>query len=125
MQQTSVSSVFWSSAGLDAGEDALDRPHKREDPVDAGAALLRCRPAFSRSSSFQERMEASRVSISKRLESARGVVRKDRITFVTKRRSTLVSEEERRSRRNASMRCSFMMTATVGALVMVENCTQT
>ena len=56
MQQTSVSSVFWSSAGLDAGEDALDRPHKREDPVDAGAALLRCRPAFSRSSSFQERM---------------------------------------------------------------------
>ena len=44
-------------------------------------------------------MEERRESISNRLESALGVVRNDKSTFVTRRRSTLVSEDERRSQK--------------------------
>lgn len=108
---TSVSSVFCNSAGLLAGDDVADRPQNNE-PDEGNVALpLRCRPAFSLSSSDHERMVDMRDSISKRFGSARGVVRKESKTFVTRRLSTLVSEEERRRRRNASIRCSFMMTA--------------
>jgi hypothetical protein len=76
--------------------------------------FARCRPAFSRSGSVHERMVARRESISNRLASARGVVRNARRTFVTRRRSTLVSEELRLSRRSASIRCSLIMTAVEG-----------
>ncbi len=107
--QTSVSSDFSSSVfGLEA--DVLLRP-QNEPPCVASAELVRCRPAFSRSWSFHERIEASRLSISKRLLSARGVERKESTTFVTRRRSTLVSEELRFKRRRASIRCSLMITA--------------
>lgn len=54
---------------------------------------------------------ASSESISNRLASARGVVRKERRTLVTRRLSTFVSEELRRRRRRASIRCSLIMTA--------------
>ncbi len=56
-------------------------------------------------------MEARRDNISYRLVSARGVDRKDKKTLDTSRRSTFVSEELRRKRRRASIRCSFRMTA--------------
>ena len=109
---TSVSSVFCSSAGFVEGEDAADRPHNNEpDEEDAGA--LRCKPAFSLSSSDQDRMVANSCKISKRFESARGVVKNCSSTLVTRRRSTFASEDDRRNRRNASIRCSFMMTAAV------------
>ena len=111
---TSVSSVFCNSAGLLAGDDVADRPQNSE-PDEGNVALpLRCRPAFSLSSSDHERMVDMRDSISKRFESARGVFKQDRTTFVTRRRSTLVSEDDLRSRRNASIRCSFMITAGGG-----------
>lgn len=106
---TSVSSDLSSSAF--GGEPALDDRPQNDEPVDVSGELTRCRPAFSRSRSFQERIEARRDSISKRLPSARGVERKERRTLVTKRRSTLKSVELRRNRRRASIRCSFMMTA--------------
>ena len=105
---TSVSSDLSISAF--AGELTLEDRPQNDEPVDGSEALTRCRPAFSRSMSFQERIEARRESISKRLPSARGVERKERRTLVTKRRSTLKSVELRRSRRRASIRCSFMMT---------------
>lgn len=66
-------------------------------------------------------MVAMRLSISKRLGSARGVERKERRTLVTRRRSTFVSEEERRRRRRASIRCSLMITATGGVWRNHEN----
>jgi hypothetical protein len=56
-------------------------------------------------------MVARRESISNRFASARGVVRNASSTFVTRRRSTLVSEEFRLSRRRASIRCSLIITA--------------
>ena len=106
---TSVSSDLSSSAF--AEEPTLDDRLQNDGAVDVSEELTRCRPAFSRSRSFHERTEARRESISKRLPSARGVERNERRTLVTKRRSTLKSVELRRSRRRASIRCSFMMTA--------------
>lgn len=73
----------------------------------------RCRPARSRSSSSQFRMVERSPSISKRLLSAREVVRNDRRTLVTSRRSTLLSLWFLRRRRSASVRCSFVTTAGV------------
>lgn len=70
-----------------------------------------CRPACSRSRSVHKRIDESKESISNRFGSARGVVRKESKMFVTSRRSTLVSDELRRRRRRASVRCSFMITA--------------
>lgn len=86
------------------------RPHIDRPVVGVLRPPFFCNPAFSRSSSFHERMVASNESISKRFESARGVVKKDNRILVTSLRSTLVSDEERRSRRSASIRCSFRMT---------------
>jgi hypothetical protein len=106
---TSVSSDLSNSAF--PGEPALDDRPQNDEAGDASEEPTRCRPAFSRSRSFQERTEARRESISKRFPSARGVERKERSTLVTKRRSTLKSVELRRNRRRASIRCSFMMTA--------------
>ena len=107
--RTSVSSVCCNSPAL-VGEVALDeRPQKEDCVVPDGCAFWR--PAFSRSWSFHERIEASKESISKRLLSALGVDRKDRRTLLTKRLSTLFSVELRRSRRRASIRCSFRITA--------------
>ena len=54
---------------------------------------------------------ARRLSISKRFVSPRGVVRNCKRTFVTSRRSTLLSVWFRRRRRRASMRCSFIIMA--------------
>ena len=109
---TSVSSVFSSSCPLAGELLAEERDQKEGDGTMDECA--RCRPAFSRSGSVQERMVARRESISNRLASARGVVRNARRTFVTRRRSTLVSEELRLSRRRASMRCSLIITASQG-----------
>ena len=106
---TSVSSDLSNSAF--AGEPALDDRPQNDEAECVSEEPTRCRPAFSRSRSFQERTEARRESISKRFPSARGVERKERSTLVTKRRSTLKSVELRRNRRRASIRCSFMMTA--------------
>ena len=111
---TSVSSVFSNSVPL-AGELLADeRDQKEGDGVRDDCT--RCKPAFSRSGSVQERIVARRESISNRLLSARGVVRNERRTLVTSRRSTLVSEELRLSRRRASIRCSFIMTAVTGTV---------
>lgn len=104
---TSVSSVFSSSKALDF--EAGDRVESMEDLVAGGPE--RCRPAFSRSSSDHCKIEDSKVSISNRLVSPLGVPRNCRRTFVTSLRSTLVLFDVLRSRRNASTRCSFMMTA--------------
>lgn len=103
---------------------ALDRALLLELPIltfgllfpacaEPDAALLpkRCKPALSRSSSDQERMEASNESISNRLLSARGVLKNDIRTLVTSRRSTLFSPESFFRRRRASVRCSFSITA--------------
>lgn len=105
---TSVSSVFSSSAVLVGGVIG-DRTQNGELGF---AEWARCSPAFSRSSSFQESMEARRDNISYRLVSARGVDKKEMRTLDTSRRSTFVSEELRRRRRRASMRCSFRITAS-------------
>lgn len=104
---TSVSSVFSSSKALDF--EAGDRVDNIDDFVTGGPE--RCRPAFSRSSSVHCRIEDSKVSISNRLASPLGVFKNCRRTFVTSLRSTLVLFDVLRSRRNASTRCSFMMTA--------------
>ena len=104
---TSVSSVFSSSKALDF--EAGDRVDNMDDLVAGGPE--RCRPAFSRSSSVHCKIEESKVSISNRLASPLGVFRNCRRTFVTSLRSTLVLFDVLRSRRNASTRCSFMMTA--------------
>ena len=104
---TSVSSVFSSSKALDF--EAGDRVESMDDLVAGGPE--RCRPAFSRSSSVHCRIEDSKVSISNRLASPLGVFRNCRRTFVTSLRSTLVLFDDLRSRRNASTRCSFMITA--------------
>lgn len=74
-------------------------------------APIRCSPARSRSSSPHDRMDASRLSISNRLLSARGVLKKVMSTFVTNRRSTLFSELSFLSRRRASVKCSLRITA--------------
>lgn len=87
-----------------------DRPHM-DPPEGDWEDALRWSPAFSRSSSLHCRMVDSNDSISKRLESARGVVKNESRTFVTSRLSTFVSEDDRRNRRSASIRCSFMITA--------------
>ena len=108
-QPTSVSSDLSNSAL--AGEPALDDRPQNDEADGVFEELTRCRPAFSRSRSFQDRTEARRESISKRFPSVRGVERKERSTLVTKRRSTLKSVELRRNRRRASIRCSFIMTA--------------
>ena len=104
---TSVSSVFSSSKVLffEAGDnvDSMD--------VLAAGEPERCRPAFSRSSSVHCNIEDSKVSISNRFASPLGVLRNCRRTFVTSLRSTLVLFDVLRSRRSASTRCSFMMTA--------------
>jgi hypothetical protein len=100
------------------GESVGERPQKEDDDRGPGASA-RCRPAFSRSGSDQERIVARRPSISKRLASSRGVVRKESRTLVTRRRSTLVSDEFRRRRWRASIRCSLRMTA--GARGRVES----
>jgi hypothetical protein len=118
---TSVSSDFSNSPAF-AGEPDADTERLQND--DGGGEVMfgfrdepeRCRPAFSRSCSVQERMELSRESISKRFPSARGVLRKERRTFVTSRLSTLVSVELRRRRRRASIRCSLSITAVTEAL---------
>ena len=110
---TSVSSVLCKSGFLVVVGELL-RPNMDRPVLGVMRPPLRCRPAFSRSSSFQERIVASNDSISNRFESARGVVRNDKRTFVTSLRSTLVSDEERRSLRSASIRCSFRMTPTRG-----------
>ena len=98
---TSVSSVLSSSIVRDrTGELAED-----------GLLPIRCSPARARSSSDQERMDARSPSISNRFVSSRGVQRKVSNMLVTSLRSTLVFAEPRRRRRNASIRCSFMITA--------------
>ena len=119
---TSVSSDFSNSPAFPAGEPDADTERLQNDD-EGGEAMVemrdepeRCRPALSRSCSVQERMEASRESISKRFPSARGVLRKERRTFVTSRLSTLVSVELRRRRRRASIRCSLSITAVTEAL---------
>ena len=104
---TSVSSVFSSSKALVF--EAGDRVDSVDDLV-AGEPE-RCRPAFSRSSSVHCNIEDSKVSISNRFASPLGVLRNCRRTFVTSLRSTLVLFDVLRSRRSASTRCSFMMTA--------------
>ena len=104
---TSVSSVFSSSKALDF--EPGDRVDSRDDLVAGGPE--RCRPAFSRSSSVHCKIEDSRVSISNRLASPLGVFRNCRTTFVTSLRSTFMLFDVLRSRRRASTRCSFMMTA--------------
>ena len=104
---TSVSSVFSRSKALDL--DAGDRVDSIDDLVIGGPE--RCRPALSRSSSVQCKIEESRLSISNRLGSPLGVLKNCRRIFVTSLRSTLVLFEDLRSRRSASMRCSFIMTA--------------
>src|SRR5579863_777476 len=99
--RTSVSSVLSSSIGRDrTGELAED-----------GLIPIRCSPARTRSSSDQERMDARSPSISNRFVSSRGVQRKVSNTLVTSLRSTLVFAEPRRRRRNASIRCSLIITA--------------
>lgn len=112
-RRTSVSSVRSRSAPLPLGEVAADRPHSSE-PCDA--LPFRCRPAFSLSSSVQESIEERRDNISKRFGSARGVTKKESSTFVTRRLSTVVSVDDRRSRRKASIKCSFMITAELSEL---------
>ena len=104
---TSVSSVFSSSKALDF--DVGDRVDNIDDF--APGAPERCRPAFSRSSSVHCKTVDSIVSISNRLASPLGVLRNWRRTFVTSLRSTLVLFDDLRSRRSASTRWSFMMTA--------------
>ena len=104
---TSVSSVFSSSSALDF--DAGDSVDSMDDL--ATGESERCRPAFSRSSSVHCKIEDSKVSISNRLASPLGVLRNCKRTFVTSLRSTLVLFDVLRSRRSASMRCSFIMTA--------------
>ena len=104
---TSVSSVFSSSKALDF--EVGDRVDNMDDLAAGGPE--RCRPAFSRSSSVHCKIEESKVSISNLLASPLGVLRNCRRTFVTSLRSTLVLFDVLRSRRNASTRCSFMMTA--------------
>ena len=104
---TSVSSVFSSSKTLDF--EAGDRVDSIEDLAAGGPE--RCKPAFSRSSSVHCNIEDSKVSISNRLASPLGVFRNCKRTFVTSLRSTLVLFDVLRSRRSASTRCSFMMTA--------------
>jgi hypothetical protein len=100
---TSVSSVFSSSIGRDrTGELAAEPLLPR-----------RCSPARTRSSSDQERMDASSPSISNRFVSSRGVQRNVSNMFVTSLRSTLVFADPRRRRRKASMRCSLIITANV------------
>jgi len=122
VSHTSVSSDFSNSPAFPAGEPDADAERLQNDD-EGGEAMFefrdepeRCRPAFSRSCSVQERMEASRESISKRFPSARGVLRKERRTFVTSRLSTFVSVELRRRRRRASIRCSLSITAVTEAL---------
>lgn len=105
---TSVSSVLSSSCPL---TELLVEDRDQNEDDGAMDECARCRPAFSRSGSDHERMVARRESISNLFASARGVVRKDRRTFVTRRRSTLVSVELRLSRRKASVRCSLLFTA--------------
>ena len=73
--------------------------------------LERCRPTFSRWSSDQLRIDEMSCSISNRLASPRGVLRNVMRTFDTRRRSTLFSPESFLSRRSASVRCSFRITA--------------
>lgn len=104
---TSVSSLVSSSAGPLPFADRADEADRPTEPA-------RCRPAFSRSASFHDRMLARRLSISNRLLSPRGVVRKESRTFVTSLRSTLLSVWFLRSRRSASMRCSLRITAIPG-----------
>lgn len=99
LSRTSVSSFFSNSGPF----GLVARPHI-EDPMLGRSPPFFCNPAFSLSSSFQDRMDESRDNISKRLGSARGVQRNDSRTFVTSRLSTLVSVDERRKRRRASMR---------------------
>lgn len=118
LEKDSVSSDFSSSPAFPAGEPDADTERLQNDD-EGGEAMVefrneleRCRPAFSRSCSDQERMEDNRESISKRFPSARGVLRKERRTFVTSRLSTLVSVELRRRRRRASIRCSLSITAS-------------
>lgn len=120
-ERTSVSSDCCNSAPALLGEDALDeRPQKDED-CDVPEGCILCRPAFSRSWSFHDRIEASRESISKRLLSALGVEKKDRRTLVTKRLSTLVSLELRLRRRRASIRCSLRITAEQQLRITIES----
>ena len=109
---TSVLSVLSSSCAF-AGEMLAEERDQNEGDG-AIEEFARCRPAFSRSESVHERMVARRESISNRFASSRGVMRNDRRTFVTRRPSTLVSEELRLSRRRASTRCSLIITAVYG-----------
>lgn len=113
--RTSVSSDF--SIGLFAGEWAPDDKDRPQNPLDGDASVppppepAFWIPAFSFSWSDQLSIDARRFSISNRLVSPRGVVMYERSTLVTRRRSTFVSLELLRSRRRASTRCSFMITA--------------
>lgn len=110
-KHTSVSSVFCKSALLPGPSDVDVRRQNDEEGDMTLGWWDRCNPAFSRSISDQDKIEESNDSISKRLASARGVVRKERRTLVTSLLSTFVSEEFLRSRRSASIRCSLIMTA--------------
>ena len=99
--------------------DVREWPLGRDDRDDAGDPFGgaspdepdRCSPALSRSSSDHDRIEASSESISKRFESARGVLKNEMRTLVINRRSTLFSVESFFSLRIASVRCSFRITA--------------
>ena len=87
---TSVSSLVSSSAAPFPFPDGPDTD-VRDQEVDAEGPPARCKPAFSRSPSFHDSIVANRLSISKRLLSARGVVKNESKTFVTSLRSTLLS----------------------------------
>lgn len=120
---TSVSSVFSSSMFLLLLGDAAPLiplpqnnppPPEVVFPVAPGVETVPkplIKPALSLSASPHPRIVPSNPSISNRFGSARGVDRKESRTLVTSRRSTLVSEDDFRRRRRASIRCSFMMTA--------------
>jgi hypothetical protein len=73
--------------------------------------LLGCRPAFSFSSAVQFKTLLMRESISNLFESVRGVVRNCIRRFVINLPSTDESEVLARSLRNASVKCSFRITA--------------
>ena len=112
--RTSVSSVFSSSRFLlllgDPNPQNPEVPFPVEPALGVGPEPL-IRPAFSLSASPHPRMVPSNPNISNLFGSARGVDRKESRTLLTSRLSTLVSEDDFRRRRRASMRCSFMITA--------------
>lgn len=127
IERASVSSVFSNSIFLLLLGDAAplmpfpqnsplppETPFAVAPPLDAPKLLIK--PAFSFSTSFHPRIVPSNPSISNLLGSARGVDKKESKTLVTSRQSTLVSEDDFRRRRRASIRCSFMITTVAAKL---------